>query len=461
MDLASGAAGLISLAGLAVQSASTLYTFCHKVPRVAGEVEAIISEIRALIQALESIQQIASDREAQKCSARTSGVIAKLQEGVTRCTADLEAWNTGMAALKMEDEKWAKNAVKKLKLAADAGRFSETKLKISTHRGQLGLLLELLTMDLDLSTSLDIQVIDSKVDDLAVKQTSSHQITVGHLEKVQERVEAVETLQSTSLAETVEISRSTSGIQETLHDIQKSQATSHQTTCVQVERLGATLAAIQRSILGISTKNRQVSRTRRKILKPQPRRHGLPECRHEEVPSMQGVFSELVQQTADLSIVPTRINNLVDLAVTVRYRCGKAHFEPLALPDPGFEAASFETKLRMVKYLQDLRLLHWLLRRKEYTCHRSLVINPSPRSELVLEARLVSSWTVWTTLDIASLGSQTNIRCREVAFLCYLEKRLCSGYMELGSEFRTQKHPFPPLIGLFGKTIYSLIMSEL
>ena len=142
MDLASGAAGLISLAGLAVQSASTLYTFCHKVPRVAGEVEAIIREIRTLSQTLESIQQIASDREAQNCSARTSGVIAKLQEGVARCTADLEAWNTDMAALKMEDGKWAKNAVKKLKLAADAGRFSETRLKISAHRDQLGLLLE-------------------------------------------------------------------------------------------------------------------------------------------------------------------------------------------------------------------------------------------------------------------------------------------------------------------------------
>jgi hypothetical protein len=146
MDLASGAAGLISLAGLAIQSASTLYTFCHKLPRVAGEVEAIISEIRALSQTLESIQQITSDREAQKLSARTSELFAKLQEGVARCTADLEAWNTGMAALKMEDGKWAKNAVKKLKLAADTGRFSETKLKISAHRGQLGLLLELLTM---------------------------------------------------------------------------------------------------------------------------------------------------------------------------------------------------------------------------------------------------------------------------------------------------------------------------
>jgi hypothetical protein len=59
---------------------------------------------------------------------------------------DIEAWNTCMAALKMEDGEWAKNALKKLKLAADGGRFSEMRLKISAHRGQLTLLVDLLTV---------------------------------------------------------------------------------------------------------------------------------------------------------------------------------------------------------------------------------------------------------------------------------------------------------------------------
>jgi hypothetical protein len=51
-----------------------------------------------------------------------------------------------MAALEMEDGKRAKNMIKKLKLAADAGRFSEMRLKISSHRDQLALLVELLTV---------------------------------------------------------------------------------------------------------------------------------------------------------------------------------------------------------------------------------------------------------------------------------------------------------------------------
>lgn len=146
MDLASSLAGLLGLTGLAIQSASTLYTLCRKIPRVAGEVEAIISEVRGLSETLGSIQQVASHRTAQKASARTSGVVAKLGEEIVRCTKDLEAWTSCMTALKMEDGKSAKNMVKKLKLAADTGRFSETRLKISSHRDQLGLLIELLTV---------------------------------------------------------------------------------------------------------------------------------------------------------------------------------------------------------------------------------------------------------------------------------------------------------------------------
>jgi len=146
MDLASSVAGLIGLAGLAVNSALTLYTFCRKIPRVAGEVEALLDEVRRLRQTLESIQQVISDRGMQKASARTSGLVVTLQEEITRCTTDLKTWTSSMAALNMKDGKWAKNTLNRLKLAADAGRFSETRLKISSHRDQLALLVELLTV---------------------------------------------------------------------------------------------------------------------------------------------------------------------------------------------------------------------------------------------------------------------------------------------------------------------------
>jgi hypothetical protein len=146
MDLASSLAGLIGLAGLAVQSASTLYSFYRKVPRVAGEVEAIIIEVQRFSQTPESIQHISSDRATQKLSPRTNGIVTKLQDEIAKCTTDLEDWNSSMTALKLSDGRWAGNTLKKLKLAADAGRFSEMRLKIAAHRDQLMLLIELVTV---------------------------------------------------------------------------------------------------------------------------------------------------------------------------------------------------------------------------------------------------------------------------------------------------------------------------
>jgi hypothetical protein len=216
MDLASSAAGLIGLAGLAVQPASALYTFCRKIPRVAGEVEAIISEVRRLSQTLEWIQHVASDRTTQKLSSRTNGVIAKLQDEIAQCTTDLEAWKSSLAALKLGDGKWAGNALKKLKLAADTGRFSQTRLKISAHKDQLALLIELLTVhetlslphipdlltknnrDLEMSTSQVVDGIDSKINDFTAEQMSSQTLNIACLEKIQTGVQAVAMLQSTT-----------------------------------------------------------------------------------------------------------------------------------------------------------------------------------------------------------------------------------------------------------------------
>jgi hypothetical protein len=146
MDLASSIAGLLGLAGLAVQSASTLYTFCHKMPRVAGDVEAIIGEVRRVSQTLETMKHVVIHRAVQNLSPRTSVVVAKLREEIKLCTADLEAWNSSMTALQMRDGKWIENMTKKLKLVADSGRFLEIKVNLSSHRNQLVLLMELLNV---------------------------------------------------------------------------------------------------------------------------------------------------------------------------------------------------------------------------------------------------------------------------------------------------------------------------
>jgi hypothetical protein len=161
---------------------------------------------------------------------------------------------------------------------------------------------------------------------------------------------AAAAFQTASLAETTEVSKSTTKIHKTLYQI-------HQSTRLQVEKLDATLTVIQRSLLMSSSKGSWSSRIGRNSRKKGSRWCNIIDFEENEDQSMPEKISELFQRTADLSIVPAQVNKLVDLAVTVNSCFGKDHFEPLAVPDPQFKAANFETKLRMVKYLQDLRLL--------------------------------------------------------------------------------------------------------
>jgi hypothetical protein len=301
--------------------------------------------------------------------------------------------------------------------------------------------------DLEMLTSLDIQTLDSKVDTLAAKESSSQQVTVSHLEKIQEGVHSVESLQHATHQTTLEISRSTNDIHETLLDVKASHASYQQATRLQAERLDATLVAIQRSLLYISTQGRPHPKRRRTTPKKfhQSTRNQQIEC--SKGGSIPELFSDLVQQTADPSPIPAQLNRLVDLAVTVQYRRGKAHFEALAIPDAEFEAADFEIKLRMVKYLQDLRLLLWLLCRKEYTCDISLWRATIPRSALLLEAGLVSSTALLTTLPV--MQHQRGIKCNCQSCLRYLRAKLHKDFQN-----------FEVLLGLLGVAPIALLCVE-
>jgi len=249
-----------------------------------------------------------------------------------------------------------------------------------------------------MSTSLEIQTIDSKVDILAANQTSSQQAIFNHLEGIQEDMQTATTFQSTGLTEIIETRKSTSKIHDIVHDIRSYQKSAQQATQLQVEKLDATITAIQRSLLSATRPARSHPRNRpiRKRV-----RHDRPITESEEYQdnSMTGIFSEIVQRTIEPSIIPVQINRLVDIAITVRYRCGRASFEAVAVPDPDFEAADIETKLRMIKYLQNLRLLLWLLYRQDYSRDRIFALPYHPHSELIPEAQLVSSWTQYCVLQ--------------------------------------------------------------
>lgn len=59
-------------------------------------------------------------------------------------TGQLEIWPAAMTRLQSEKGKNASNIIKKLKSAADKARFPDMRIKVSSHRGQLGVLLGIL-----------------------------------------------------------------------------------------------------------------------------------------------------------------------------------------------------------------------------------------------------------------------------------------------------------------------------
>ena len=267
-------------------------------------------------------------------------------------------------------------------------------------------------------TSLDIQTIESKVDKFSSEQTNSQRLTVSHLEQIRDGVHAAATLQTQSLAETKEISESTNKIHERLHDIWLAQTTSQQATRIQVERLDATIAAMQSWLLGMPPTSRTRPKPRRTSRKQHRANRG--QAGFHRNGSIPGLPSELVDGTRKPLTAPAQLTRLVDLAVTVKYRSGQAHFETVAVPDPEFEAAGFETKLKMIQYLQDLRLLLWLLCRKQQSDSRIITLYSTHHSKLMSEAGLVSSWTIRMTLSMAARSYEPQLNHSHVGFMLYL-----------------------------------------
>ena len=56
--------------------------------------------------------------------------MGKPEEEIEKRGRDLEDWNREISELRLTDRKWVGNMIKKLKVAADKGRFMELDLRI-------------------------------------------------------------------------------------------------------------------------------------------------------------------------------------------------------------------------------------------------------------------------------------------------------------------------------------------
>ena len=137
MDGASSIAGLVSLSGLVLQSASFLYRFCSKYKNLAEEIQSIVQDITRLQSLLQHVERtIKDDLETRS---QSSEALTELQIETKECEMDLSTWLQALQQLHETDQRPSKRIIEKLKAAANEGRFTQMRVKISSHRQQLEL----------------------------------------------------------------------------------------------------------------------------------------------------------------------------------------------------------------------------------------------------------------------------------------------------------------------------------
>lgn len=144
LEFIASIAGLVSLVGLFVQSTSSLYVFCSAYPKVAAEITYVIEDIQSLEHFLREVESLVQTNAARILHGST--VLLELEKKFIEITSHFEDWMAVMKKLQNEKGKNTSNIIKKLKSAADKGKFLDMRTKVSSLRDQLGGLLEILAV---------------------------------------------------------------------------------------------------------------------------------------------------------------------------------------------------------------------------------------------------------------------------------------------------------------------------
>ena len=144
LEFIASIAGLVRLVGLFVQSTSSLYVFCSAYPKVAAEISHIIEDIQSLEHFLREVESFVRTNAARISHGST--VLLELEKNSIEITSHLEEWMAMMKKLQSEKGKNTSNIIKKLKSAADKGKFLDMRTKVSSLRNQLSGLFEILAV---------------------------------------------------------------------------------------------------------------------------------------------------------------------------------------------------------------------------------------------------------------------------------------------------------------------------
>lgn len=370
MDGASSVAGLISLAALVLQSATLLYTFCSKYKHIAPEVEAVVQDITRLQALLQQVDRIITDVWVTRSQHPTA--LLELEMEIRACQNDLDIWLRGLQEFEQSSTNSSKKFLKMLKAAADEGKFSGMRTKIASHRQQLELRLSCMNMNLGIY-SAQVQ----KQTNTAVMAMKTNQDTL-----LQEGNRRLETLQA-SVGNLHAVERDT--LQSIDNGFQQVISYGRIESKAMLNHVDTKLQNMQKEILSSIPLN-----SKRQLARRERRRHSHAFIATARKPAAR--VSAVQEPLGSASPYIDCFVQIIKPGLLITETQGQLHRKLMALSDPGYEAASIPMKLDLVRQLQGLRLMIWLLEREStLKPFWTRCFAKFPVSELLVEANLYLS----------------------------------------------------------------------
>lgn len=128
-------AGIISIAGQAIQASSTLYTFVKTYKAVGPKLLEIAEEVVRLHKTLGAIESIVSRASA---SPGIADCCSRLQDKLAACHINIQKWRSRLA-LDLKGSSRAGRTLRKIKIAANRDFFGKLRSQIIQCREELAL----------------------------------------------------------------------------------------------------------------------------------------------------------------------------------------------------------------------------------------------------------------------------------------------------------------------------------
>ncbi|MCJ1438962.1 hypothetical protein MMC27_008352 [Xylographa pallens] len=375
MDPASSVAGLIGLAGLLIKSASLLYGFCSSFKQVAEEVSSLVRSIENLQALLRYIEDIL--RQDAVRALQSTQFIAEWDNRVEECEKDLRNWLQATQVFQSGDLKSFKKCVRKLKAAADEGRFRNMRLRLGAHYDHLSLHLNILNGNIGLKNAQ--MLVDNRVaaDRTDMSQAELRSSTAYSLKGITESTKRIEDLGITS----------NDRIQSELKEFRAQGNTSHIETIAYLERIEQRCYDTQMCL------HRSIKKSKRSTRGTPVPRTSLKSRTLDQVPS-PNVNKLLMQRinTANEKIESHHLVQVVKPGILMYESSGSISRALLPLEDPVYTSLGLREKVALIQQLQNIRLVIWLLRR-DRVCYFISAVNGYPNvSTLGVEGNLMFNY---------------------------------------------------------------------